>query len=308
MKIDIYKFKERFPNLFKVIYRLYFGNLFRRFDQFPEDKLKKADMKLFRLHMGYSFDLNNPKTFSEKIQWYAFNWHYEEIVKATDKVLFKEYIEQRLGPGNTIPLLGHWTDIDEFKKAWCGLPEKFVLKSNLSADESNIKIVLDKAKENVEDVAREVKKWLDPKNTQLNCVHCNFYRSTPQILAEEYRTNRDGKLYDYKFFCFDGEPYCLYMSTHGTISFYNLDWQKLDVQYGKYPIGTETFDKPKHFDEMIPIARKLSAGYPFVRIDFYDTDEQLYLGEMTFNPGGGMTKYTPQTFNQELGNLFNILR
>ena len=61
--------------------------------------------------MGYSFDLNNPKTFSEKIQWHAFNWHYEEIVKATDKVLFKEYIEKRLGPGYTIPLLGHWTDI-----------------------------------------------------------------------------------------------------------------------------------------------------------------------------------------------------
>lgn len=66
------------------------------------------------------------------------------------------------------------------------------------------------------------------------------------------------------------------------------------------------FEKPKHFEEMLPIARKLATEYPFVRVDFYDTDEQLYLGEMTFNPGAGMTKYTPQTFNLELGNLFNI--
>lgn len=172
--MDIYQFKERFPRLFKLVYRLYFGNLFRRFDQFSQEELMKADMKLFRQHMGYSFDLENPKTFSEKIQWYAFNWHYEEMVKATDKVLFKEYIEQRLGPGYTIPLLGHWTDIDEFRKSWGDLPERFVLKSNLSADENNMKIVLDKSKENLCDVVKEVKRWLNPWNTQLNCVHCNF--------------------------------------------------------------------------------------------------------------------------------------
>ena len=302
--MDFDKFKKGCPTLYNIAYRLYFGNLFRRFDQFPQDRLKKADMKLFRMHMGYSFDLNNPKTFCEKIQWYAFNWHYEEIVKATDKVLFKDYIEQRLGPGYTIPLLGHWTDINEFKKAWSGFPERFVLKSNLSADENNMKIVLDKSKENLYDVVKEVKRWLNPRNTQLNCVHCNFYRSTPQILAEEYRTNRDGKLFDYKFFCFDGEPYCIYVNPPGNITFYSLDWRKLDVQYGKYPTGT--CDKPKHFEEMISIARELSGEYPFVRVDFYDTDEQLYLGEMTFNPGGGMLKYKPKSFDEELGKMFDI--
>jgi len=298
------KLRFKFPFLFRIAYGIVFGNLFKRFDQFSQKKLMIADMKLFRMHMGYSFDLNNPKTFNEKIQWYAFNWNYDKIVEATDKVLFKDYIEKRLGKGYTIPLIGHWNNIDEFKKAWNDFPEKFVLKSNLSADEHNMRIVLDKSKEDLDDVVAEVKKWLKPENTQLNCVHCNFYRSTPQILAEEYRTNKEGKLVDYKFFCFGGEPYCLYIDIYNKITFYDLEWNKLDVQNGPYPTGTA--EKPKHFDEMIAVSRKLSCEYPFVRVDFYDTEDQLYVGEMTFNPGGGMLKYTPQSFDEKLGTLFRV--
>ena len=303
-EMDIESFKKKHPVLFKLAYRVYFGTLFKRFDQFSQERLKRADMKLFKMHMGYSFDLNNPKTFCEKIQWYAFNWHYEEIVRATDKVLFKDYIEQRLGPGYTIPLIGTWTDIRELEKSWKNFPDSFVIKSNLSADGNGMKIILDKSKENPDEIIREVKEWLNPRNSQLDCVHCNFYRSTLCILVEEYRTNGYEKLSTYKFFCFDGEPYCVYVNPPGSITFYSLDWQKLDVRYGNYLTGT--VDKPKHFDEMIEISRKLSAEYPFVRVDFFDTDEQLYLSELTFNPGGGMCKYTPESFNEELGAKFNI--
>ena len=86
------------------------------------------------------------------------------------------------------------------------------------------------------------------------------------------------------------------------ISFYRLDWMRIDVRYGQHRV--QDFPKPKHFDEMISTARILSKGLPFVRVDFFDTDEKLYVAEMTFAPGGGCVPYNPISFNKELGDLF----
>ena len=55
---------------------------------------------------------------------------------------------------------------------------------------------------------------------------------------------------------------------------------------------------------MLEIVKKLSVGFPFVRVDFFDTEEKLYLAEMTFYPGGGLFRYDPESFNKELGDLF----
>ena len=42
----------------------------------------------------------------------------------------------------------------------------------------------------------------------------------------------------------------------------------------------------------------------FIRVDFFDTDEQLFIAEMTFAPGGGATPYHPESFNKLLGDKF----
>lgn len=57
---------------------------------------------------------------------------------------------------------------------------------------------------------------------------------------------------------------------------------------------------------MLKVAKDLSIGFPFVRIDFYETNEQIYVGEMTLYPSGGLLKYEPKTFNKELGDQFAL--
>ena len=122
--------------------------------------------------------------------------------------------------------------------------------------------------------------------------------------------NFEDQLYDYKLFCFNGEPYCVYVAQDhfgkdgSHISFYDLDWNKLDVRYGKHILGDA--EKPKHFDQMVEIAKKLSKGFPFVRVDFFDTDEHVYVAELTFAPGGCVTQYHPESFNKTLGDLMTI--
>ncbi len=276
----------------------------------PIEKAIAGDMKCYKRHMGYSFDIKNPVLFTEKLQWYKFFYHRDDFEQITDKYLFKQYIEHHLGKGYTIPVYNSWTNIDDLERDWNSLPEEFVLKANMQSDGRNIKFIHKKSEMSFKTIKRTLNEWLNKRNTLANSWDFNFYRGTPRILAEKYMENFKEQLYDYKLFCFEGEPYCVYVAMDhfgkdgSHISFYDLNWNKLDVRYGNHIVGDAP--RPKHFDEMIEKAKILSNGFPFVRVDFFDTEEQLYVAELTFTPGGGVTHYYPQSFNRELGDLFHL--
>lgn len=274
----------------------------------PEDDFIRGVMDCYERHMGYRFDLCNPRAFTEKLQWYKVFYHRNDFINITDKYLFKKYIKDRLGDGYTIPCFGAWYSIKDLENSWMNLPEEFVLKSNLQSDGRNIKIVHKKSEVHFRELKYELKKWLKVRNTLLNSWDWHFYDGTPCILAEEYMANYQDQLFDYKFFCFDGTPFCVYVAQDhfgkdgSHISFYDLEWNKLNVQYGHHIVGDA--QRPKHFEEMVAISKKLSQGFPFIRVDFFDTEDHLYVAELTFDPGGGVTPYYPQEFNDKMGELF----
>lgn len=49
--------------------------------------------------------------------------------------------------------------------------------------------------------------------------------------------------------------------------------------------------KPNSLSQMIDSSLRLSEGFPFVRVDFYDGKNKLIFGEMTFTPVGGLATY-----------------
>ena len=65
-------------------------------------------------------------------------------------------------------------------------------------------------------------------------------------------------------------------------------------------------EKPKKFDDMIEIAKKLSEGFSHVRIDLYNVDGKIYFGEMTFTNGSGFETIHPESADLMLGNLWDI--
>lgn len=280
-----------------------------------QEQLIKYTQKYYKIAHKCECNFENPIFFTEKIQWYTFNYHNPLCPYIVDKVTFKDYIKQKLGDGCTIPLIGSWKTVEEFERDWFTdkLPKEFCLKSNLQSDGRCIKIVHDKDSICFADLKEEVREWLKPENTCINSLARNFYESTPQILAENFMSNYKDQLYDYKFFCFNGEPYCMYVATEHfdeggnknfyPILFYDLNWKKMDVKYGNHPNDADV-PEPEHYKEMITYAKILSKDFPFVRVDFFDTAEKLYLAELTFNPGGGFTPYYPIEFNKQLGDLF----
>lgn len=267
-------------------------------------------MHCYKRNFGYMFDLNNPILFNEKLQWYKVYYQRPDFANITDKVLFKGYIKEKLGEGYTVPMYGSWDNLDKLQEDWDSLPETFVLKSNLQSNSLGIIIVKKKSEISFRKIRKTLKSWLNPWNTLLNSWDYRFYNSIPKILAEKYMEDESGELRDYKFFCFDGTaPYFRvdYGRTnqhHAT--FFNDKKEELDISVPSFPKDENTVIMlPDSTDEMFRIAKFLSKGFPFIRVDFFSCNNKVYIGELTFAPGGGVSPY-PYDFNKELGDLLKL--
>lgn len=267
---------------------------------------------IYKKNMGEPLQLNNPQLFTQKVRWYELYYLHPDMPRIVDKFCFKKYIKEKLGQGYTIPLYGMWTSIKDLKRDWEKLPEEFCLKSTICDNGRNIKIIRNKKQIDIDAFVNDIKEWLNPKNTLINS-YCNaYYGTVPRIIAEEYCENVAGQLYDYKIYCFSGKPYCFYaaaehMNHNGNsypISFYDLSWNKMDVSYGSHPPCD--IECPKHLVDMVNIASKLCKDFPFVRVDFFDTVDRLFVAELTFYPGGGLTHYYPRSFDKKMGDLFTL--
>ena len=64
--------------------------------------------------------------------------------------------------------------------------------------------------------------------------------------------------------------------------------------------------KPKNWSRMIELARILSAGFPFVRVDFRECNGNIYFGELTFTPANGMEPFHPVSWDLRLGKKIHL--
>lgn len=132
----------------------------------------------------------------------------------------------------------------------------------------------------------------------------------PRIIAEEYMEDEGGAeigLTDYKFYCFDGVPKYLYVSAglenHATarISFLTLDWQFAPFGRSDYKSFEELPKKPADLSAMIEIAKSLSKGFSFLRVDLYEIKGKIYFSELTLSPCSGMMPFSPREWDERLG-------
>lgn len=258
----------------------------------------------FYREVGYFPNLDNPKTFNEKINWLKLYYKNDNLSRCVDKYEFKDYIKEQLGEGYTVPLLGAWDNANEIDIS--KLPDKFVLKVNWSSYQNFI--VRDKSKFNFDYAKSKINSWMLPWR---NIYYASFYWAykdvAPKVIAEEYIEQSDGKLNDYKFYCFNGSPEYLYIVDEGFSKSRPLCWDVDDNHIYKINKGRiNSVKQPETMQEMLEIAKKLSKPFPFVRIDLYETKGKVYVGEMTFYPGNGFNKFTPKSLDKELGELLDL--
>jgi hypothetical protein len=59
-------------------------------------------------------------------------------------------------------------------------------------------------------------------------------------------------------------------------------------------------------DKMVEITKKLSKQFPFVRCDLYDCYGKVYFGELTFYPGKGIERFSPQKTDIDIGAMLSL--
>ena len=156
---------------------------------------------------------------------------------------------------------------------------------------------------NLEDAKLQLAKALEKKYKYEK--QYNVYK--PYIICEELiDTGSDAWPTDYKFTCIHGQPVDIFVGTEREqgVKFCtrNLDWSVLDNTKPSFLPQTDP-EKPKHLSEMIEIAKILSADFDFVRVDLYEYKDNVYFGELTFSPWGGiMYSYTDSAI-KEYGRL-----
>jgi hypothetical protein len=259
----------------------------------------------FKNDLGYFPNIEDPKTFNEKMQWYKLYYNDPLIAKCIDKVSFKDYIKDVLGGEYVIPTLGVYSSADEIN--FDELPNQYVIKANFGSCGKEIIIVTDKSKLDIAGTRRKISSWEKP---WWRDAWGGYGFIHPKILIEKYIEQIDGQVYDYKFWCFNGDPkyVCVSMDRfeHHTIDVFNLDWEKQDIAYVDYPNSKRKIERPKHLSQMIEISRQISKRFPFVRVDFYETGNMIYVGELTFYPGGGLNVFNPKEWDYKLGEMLTL--
>jgi hypothetical protein len=254
--------------------------------------------------LGFKFrryNLTNPESFNEKLNYLKLNPENKTYSKYADKIAVRDFVKETVGAKYLIPVIGIFKTAEEIN--FRELPDKFVLKANHGSG-WNI-ICEDKQSLNFEKTRRKLKKWLKYNSFYLSREY-QYKPIVPAIICEELL---EFNIFDYKFFCFSGNPEIIQVDidrfTNHRRAFYNVNWEKQDFSI-RYPISDKIIEKPAQFDEMFEVCKKLSAPFNFVRVDLYLHNSKIYFGELTFFPGGGNEPFNPVESDYSFGRLLNL--
>ena len=251
-------------------------------------------------------NLDNPVTFNEKLNWMKLHDHNPLYTKMVDKYEMKNYVSDIIGGGYTIPTLGLWEDAEEIN--FDVLPSQFVLKC--THDSEGVIIVKDKSKLDFDETRRKLKKLLN-QNFYYIGREWPYKEVKPRIIAEQYMEDkRFHELRDYKFFCFNGEPKVMFIASGReansmTCDFYDMEFNHLDITR-KYPHVDRPQKKPDTFMKMIELSKKLSQGFPHIRVDLYEVEGKIYVGEFTFYTSSGFVPFKPSKWDRIMGEWIDL--
>lgn len=265
----------------------------------------------YRSEFHKKLDLKNPKTFNEKIQWmklYDRNPLYHDLV---DKFQAKEWAKSIIGEEHIIPTIGVWENVADIE--WESLPDQFVIKC--THDAASWSICLDKHTFDYQKAIARLAAAMRIDYYHSDNKQWVYKGIKRRIIAEPLlRDNPDKEvgLTDYKFFCFNGVADCVMIGIDREINdpkfyFFDKSWNLL--KYNKRSLFlSDSFqiEKPNNISEMFQMAERLSSGFPFVRVDLYNSNGMVFFGEMTFNPDGGMDTNLLPSADEHLGSLLTL--
>lgn len=254
----------------------------------------------YRLKHGFYPDLDNPKRFSEKIQYIKLYERTELRKTVANRLSVREYVKQRAGEEVLIPQLKVFRVLD--RSVWETLPNEFALKA--SHGSGFIRIIRNKKEESFDEVVLEVNQWLatDYYNFGREWIYKGMERF---LIAEQLLLDDNDRIpADYKFYCYDGKVDLLQVDLNRFKNqqrfLFDPSFEPVDARL-LYPTGDKNPEKPDGFEEAVELAEKLSEPFNFIRVDLFIFDGKAWFGEMTNYPANGFQVFEPESMELEMG-------
>lgn len=266
---------------------------------------KKLAMKYYQKIHGYSYDINNPITFTEKVN--SRKVSKEKLLPiCTNKIEVRNYVSKKIGRKYLIPKILTCKKLthDIYRK----LPNQCVIKT--ASGSGTIKIIKNKSVENENEIIKLFKDY-QKVNFAYIWGEMHYKNISNAIIVENLLIDKNGKVPDdYKIHCFNNngdKKFFIQVEAdrfgNHSRNIYDTNWNLLDIKTG-LDNSTHIINKPKKLKEMLKVANKLSEDFKYVRVDLYIFNNRIYFGELTFTPAAGFSKFNKQEYNEEWGTYW----
>ena len=269
----------------------------------------EAYLKLvYRGRLGKKLNLENPKSFNEKLQWLKLHDRNPLYSTLVDKYRVKQWVADKIGPEYVTETYATWDHAEDIDIS--SLPDRFVLKTN--HDSGGVAICRDKSSFDLESARAYLGKRLSASYFWSG-REWPYKNVKPLIFAEQYLDPADGSddLPDYKLYHFNtGHIVSCAMTERFTNSgytatYFDEDWSRLPFSDKGHSVRPD-IPVPDSFEEMKRLSDRLAGNFPFVRTDFYVSGSRLILGEMTFYSASGFEDWEPSDWDERLGSWINL--
>lgn len=268
------------------------------------ETIKKYNIKLFtkirfKRVMGYKPNLINPKTLSEKITWLMLFYYptYKPAYTLGDKYGLRKVLEKSSLREYLPPIIGAYTSVDEIN--FDSLPTAFVIKKS-NASNMNA-IVNNKYNTDYEILKDKINNWMKQDYGDISGER-HYSKMTSTILIEEFLNIEK----EYQIFCFNGVPKFV-----STVEFRMIDNKQTDFKEKKEVTKKEIIDieelkKNSIITDILDKVYEHIKEIPLVRVDIIVTDSEIYIGELTFTPAGGLLPNYDKELQEKLGSYITL--
>lgn len=299
--------KKLFKYVFDSNYRLILQINQGKFDHLDDETYLKLK---FKACLGRDLNLEDPRSFNEKLQWIKLHDRDPKYTMMVDKYLVRDYIREKLGEEYLIPLIGAWDSPDEID--FDSLPDQFVLKCNHNSG-LGMYICRDKSKMDIKQVKHDLRLGIS-QDYFLTGREWPYKNVSRKIICEQFLINNtEHDLKDYKIQCFNGKIdhafVCVGRSDPQNIRYYYFDEDWNALPYSVNECNDKDFLaslKPQTWEQMKAIANKLCEGIPEIRVDLYEVNGRIYFGELTLFTSSGFDDTITTAADYEIGGHFDL--
>ena len=259
----------------------------------------------YRRILHKKLNLKKPLGFNAKIQWLKLYDRKPLYTQLADKYAVRDYVKERVGNQYLNKLFGVYDSVNDIN--FDSLPNKFILKATHGGG-MNI-ICEEKEDLDMNLVKEKFDKWM-----QINFYHrkgeWQYKNIKPRIICEKFLEGDDNLVAnDYKIYCFNGKPSYILVIADRFIqckeAVFDTNWKKMPFHFD-YPLTDKFIPEPAQFDLMLNLAKKLSSGIDFCRVDMYSCNGQVIIGELTLHTASGFEIFDPPEYDDKFGELLRI--